>query len=172
MLPPRAPPYAWPLSTLSITRKDKYAPLHHPQAHALCLSLAPYLPTLTTLHLNTPIHCLCQRYVWPVLFDPMYKATNLTTFTTTDELSDLLCGLLLSEAPALKRLGVGHVGCTGVFSSLAWGVETLCIGGEWDGIECFEHLPGTRAGKYRVEWVREDEDKKVEVRIEVDNEQV
>ncbi len=90
--------------------------------HDSCVSIAPYLPQLTSLTLFPNAHNHTE------LFQTVFtqRSTTLTTFNTNTPLTDELLGLLLAHTPALTDLNVGPVTVqSDQYCGRVWGVKKL-----------------------------------------------
>ncbi len=114
------------------------------------VSLAPYLPQLTSLHIADRLD---DDTLLPInrLFTPATAAPHLTTLLLPNHnLSDQLLAYLLDHASAVEQLSVSSVQLqSATHSGRVWGVKNLTVRhGTQVGIE---HLPACKADRMR--WV-------------------
>ncbi len=113
---------------------------HNTQEHrdGCVVSCARYLAQLTSFALTGDYDR--NRVCWPLLFTgarqfpravttPIH--TTLTTFETSEELSDSLCRLLQRYAPAVTRLRARKLALGDDHSDKQWGVRFLYLTDQW-----------------------------------------
>lgn len=121
---------------------------------ACLVSIAPYLPQLTAITVDSHGDA---GFEWPALFTGVPEwprklrpcSTTLTTFSTTESLTDELCRLLRHCTPSLRRLRVDRLDLNQDHSHREWGVRFLSLQYSYMPSDLL-HLPTCASGAVYV----------------------